>query len=124
MHVVGKVLGRRALGVEANYECFIETGAHRVLQKIDGGILLEIKTAVHRSAHIDEQAKVQRQIGLAAEINNRLRGLVIVKDGEIFFIQVAHKLAMFVGGNKQHVYFIDPFMNGEQRPSLRIVFSG
>ena len=87
-----------------------KSGAHRVLQETGGGILFEIKAAVHRSAHVDQQAEVQWQIGFAAEIQMDLRRLVIVKNAEIVLIQVAHKLAVLVGGNKQHVDFIHPFV--------------
>ena len=119
--VVGKVLGHLTLGVEAHNESLVEAGANRVLQEVDGGILLEIKTAVHRSADVDEQAEVQRQIDLAAEVENRLRRLVIVENGEIGLAEVADKFAVLVGGDEQNINFIHPFVNGEQRAGLGIV---
>jgi hypothetical protein len=33
---------------------------------------------------------------------------MVVKNREVFLIKVAHKLAMFVGGNEQHIDFIYP----------------
>ncbi len=75
-----------------------------------------------RSADVDEQTEVQRQIGFAAEIQNGLRRLVIVENGEITLIEVADELAMLVGGDEQHVHFIDPLANSEA--GLRIVFRG
>ena len=124
LDVVGKVLRHLTLGVESNYEGFVEAGANRVLQETDGGILLEFEAAVDRSAYVDEQAEVQRQIGFAAEVENGLWRLVIVEDGEIGLIKVADKFAVLVGGNEQNVNFVDAFVNGEQRAGLGIVFRG
>src|ERR1700693_3257324 len=82
LHVIGKILRHLALLVESNYKGFIETGSERVLQKVYSRVLLEVETAMHRSAHVDEQAKMQRQIGFAAKVDNRLRRLVIVENFE------------------------------------------
>src|SRR5580700_4883417 len=121
LHIVGEILRELALFVEADYESPVESHANRVLEKADRGILLEIKTAVDRTAHVDEQAHVQRQIGFATKIQNGLRRLMIVKDRKIALIQISNKLAMLVGGDEQHVHFIDTFVNGEHRASLRII---
>src|SRR5260370_24673749 len=86
-HVVGEILRHLALGVEADHEGFVEAGADRVLQEADGGILLEIKTAVYRSAYVDQQAEVQRQISFSPKINNRLRRLGIFGKWRNGFVQ-------------------------------------
>ena len=117
--VVGEVLRHLAFIVEADNESLVEAGANGVLQKTDGGILFKIKTAVDRSANVDKQAQVQRQIGFAAEIQNGLRRLMIVKYGEIGLIEVANKFTVLVSGNKQKIHFVDTFANGEQRAGLR-----
>src|SRR5260370_2992637 len=110
-HVVGEILRHLALGVEADYEGFVEAGADCVLQEVYGGVLLEIKTAVDRSAHVDKQAEVQRQISFAPKINNRLRRLVDIEHREGGLIQVADKLPILVGGDEQKVNLLGPFVN-------------
>ena len=82
-------------------------------RKADRGFLLKIKPAVHRTAGIDQQSQLQRQIGFPAEIHDRLRRLVIVENGEIALVQIAHELAMMVGGDEQNVDFIDPLLDGK-----------
>ena len=89
-------------------------GANRVLKEADGRILLELKTAVDRSADIDEQAHVQGQIGFVAEIQNGLRRLVIVENREIGLVEVANKLAMLIGGDEKNVDLVHSFVDGEQ----------
>ena len=42
-----------------------------------------------------------------------LRRLVIVQDAEIALVQVADELAMMVGGNEQHIDFVDPLLDGK-----------
>ena len=87
--------------------------AKRVLQETRGRVLLEIKSAIHRAADVDQQPKVQRQIRFPPEVQNRLRRLVVVKNIEIVLVQVAHELAMLVGRDEQHVHLIHPGMQGD-----------
>src|SRR5271165_5735515 len=98
--VVGKILHHLALPVEAYDESLVKIEAHGVLQKTDGSILLEFETASNRTAGIDQKSEFDGQVDLAPEIDDGLRRLVIVEDGEVFLVQVAHKLAMFVGGDE------------------------
>src|ERR1019366_3034774 len=56
-----------------------------------------------------------------AEVENGLRRLVIVENGEIGLIEVANKFAALVSGDEQNVHFIDSFVDGEQRAGLVIV---
>ena len=63
---------------------------------------------------------MQRQISFPAEVQNRLRRLMVVENAEIRLIQIAHELAMLVGRNEQHVDFIHPRVQGDQR-ALRII---
>ena len=119
-HIVGEILRHLAVAVEAHHKRLVEAGAHRVLQKTGGRVLLKIEPAVHRSADIDQQAQVQGQIGFAAEVQDRLRRLVIVKNGEIVLVQIADELAVLVGRDEQHVDFIHPRVQGDHRV-LRIV---
>ena len=51
-------------------------------RKAGRGSLLEIESAVHRSADVDQQTHVQGQIGFPAEIQDRLRRLVIVENAK------------------------------------------
>ena len=41
------------------------------------------------------------------------RRLVIVQDGEIALVQIAHELATMVGGNEQHIDLVDPLLDGK-----------
>ena len=79
-NVVGEILRNLAVSTEAHDKSFIEIRPQGVLQKADSGFLFEIKAAMHRSAGIHQQAQFQGQIGFTAEIDNRLRRLVIVQD--------------------------------------------
>src|ERR1700751_1494768 len=49
------------------------------------------------------------------KFQNGLRGLVIIENGEICLVQIAHKLAVLVCGNKKDVNFVYPLLNGENR---------
>ena len=113
LNVVGELLRDLAVTVEAHHESLVEIRAQGVLQEADCSFLLEIETAVHRSAGVDQQAQLQRQIGLAAEVHDRLGRLVIVQDGEIALVQVAHKFAAMVSGDEEHIDFADPFLDGQ-----------
>ena len=46
---------------------------------------------------------------------------MIVKDRKIFLVQIADKFAVPVGGDEEHVHFIDARADGEHRAGLRIV---
>ena len=83
--------------------------------KAGSRLLFEVETAVHRAADVHQQAEVQRKIGLAAEIQNRLRRLVIVENAEIVLIQIAYKLAVLVGRDKEDVHFIHAGVQRNQR---------
>ena len=107
-HVVGELLRDLAVAAEAHDKSFVEIGPQGVLQETDRGFLLEIKAAVHRTAGIHQQAQLEGQIGLAAEVYDGLRRLVIVQDGEIALVQVAHELAAMVSGDEQHIDFARP----------------
>ena len=65
--------------------------------------------------------RCKRQIGFAAEVDNRLRRLVIVEDREIGLIQVADKFAVLVGGDEENVNFIHALVDGEHGAGLRII---
>src|SRR5207244_13558821 len=103
------------MSVEAKHKRLIVTGANHMLQKTSGGFLLEIETAMHRSANVDEQSHFQRKIGLPFESKDRLRRLVIVKNMEVALVQIAHKLAMPVRGNKKDVDLVHSFLDSEDR---------
>src|SRR5579872_5448988 len=92
-----------------------------MLQKTDSSLLLEIEAALHRAAHIDEQAEMQRQVGFAAKVYDRLRRLVIVEDGEVGLVQIAHKFAVLVGRDKKNIHFIHALVDGEQGSHLRVI---
>src|ERR1700733_11862806 len=86
LHVVCKILRHLAVAVEANDKRLIVAGAKGVIQETGGRVLLEIEPAVHRSTDIDQQTQVQRQIGLTAEVENRLGWLVVVENAEIALV--------------------------------------
>src|ERR1700674_3869187 len=92
-----------------------------MLEEADGRVLLELKTAVDRTAYVDEQAEVQGQIGFSAKVKNGLRRLVIVENREIVLIEIANKFAMLVSGDEEDIHFIDAFVNGEHRARLIII---
>jgi hypothetical protein len=77
--------------------------------------LFKSKAALHGAAHVHEQAQFDGQIGLAAEVEDRLHGLVVVENREIVLVQIADELAVAIGRDEQHVDFIDAFLDGEDR---------
>ena len=53
-----------------------------MLQESGGGFFFKSKTTLHRAAHVHEQAEFDGQVGFAAEIEDRLHGLVVVENVE------------------------------------------
>ena len=113
VNVVGELLRDLAVSAETHDKSFVEIRPQGVLQEADRGFLFEIEAAVHRAAGIHQQSQLQRQISFAPEIHNRLRRLVVVQDGEIALVQIAHELAMVVRRNEQHIDLIHPLLDGK-----------
>ena len=84
-----------------------------MLQKSGGRIFFKSKAALHRAAHIDEQAEFDGQVSLAVEVEDGFHRLVIVENGEISLVQITDELAVTIGGDKEHVDFIDALLDGE-----------
>ncbi len=78
------------------------------------------KRPSHRAAHVHEQAEFDGQVGFAAEIEDRLDRLVIVKNREIALVQIADEFAMAIGGDEKHIDFIDALPDGQDRLSVRL----
>src|SRR5580658_583391 len=112
-HLIGEILGQVALFVEPYDEGAVIAGANNVLQKSRGSVFFESETALHRAAHVHEQAEFDGQVGLAAEVKDRLHRLVVIKNREIVLVQIADELAVAIGGDEQHVDFIDALLDGE-----------
>src|SRR5579872_4809299 len=113
--IVGETLHNLAMAVEGNHKSFVEIGTNGVLQETHCRVLFEVEPRPHRSAGVDQEPKLNGKVSLAAEIHNRLRWLMIVKNREVFLIEVAHKFAMFVSGNEQHIDFVYPGLDGDYR---------
>jgi len=79
------------VAVEAGHESLVGTGAQRAIQEIDGGGLLEDESAADRAADIDQQADLEREIGLTAKRENGFRNFVIVENGEVALSSVLTK---------------------------------
>src|SRR5580693_10397305 len=97
--------------VKAHDEGLVKIWAHGVLQETDGGVLFEVKAPAHGTTGIDQKAKLNGQIGLAAKIYNGLRRLMVVEDRKVLLVEVAHELTMPVGRNEQHIAFIHPLLD-------------
>src|SRR6202140_4527299 len=84
-----------------------------VLQKSGGCFFFKSETALHRAAHVHEQAQLDRQIGLAAEVDDGFDRLLIVENREIVLVQIADEFAVAISSDEQHVDFIDALRDGE-----------
>ena len=84
-----------------------------MLKETGGCILLKLEPPAHRSAGVDQQAKLQRQVSLLNEIHNRLRRFVIVQNAEIVLVQIAHEFAVLIHSDEQHIHFVDAFLYGD-----------
>jgi hypothetical protein len=118
-NLVGEILGQVALFVESDDEGAVVAGTDDVLQKSGGGFFFKSKAALHRAAHVHEQPEFDGQVGLAAEVEDRLHRLVVVENGEIVLVQIADELAVAIGRDEKHVDFIDAFLDGEDGWSAR-----
>src|SRR5439155_534535 len=78
--VVSEILRDLGGGVEADDEGLVITWADDLVQKLDSGLLLELKAVANGVAGIDEQANPQREVGLAAEIHDGFWRLIVVQD--------------------------------------------
>src|SRR3954463_14000275 len=109
------------MAVEGHHKGLVKTGSHRVLQEAGGCVLLKVKTAVHGSTHVDEQSYMERKISFAAEVQDGLRRFVIVQDTEIRLVQVAYKLPVLIGCDKEDVHLVHAGVKGDDRV-LRLVW--
>ena len=83
-----------------------------MLQKIHRRFLLKAKAAVHRTAGINQQSKLNGQVGFTPEVDDSFGRFVVVQVSEISLVQIADKLAMLVGGNEKYVHFIHALADG------------
>src|SRR5204862_6056364 len=102
-HIIGEILHDLVVTVKSHDERMVIMRTNGVLKKSDRGILLELEARMDRPAGIDEQAHLQRKIGLLLEINNFLWRLVIVEKAEIILVQIANEFAMLVHRNKKDI---------------------
>ena len=79
---------------------------HRLVQELDGRLLLELETVADGIAGIDEQSDLQGQIGFGVEATQFCRRLVIVHDAEIGLLEIGDTLAMLVGDGEHDVHFV------------------
>ena len=98
----------------------VKSGADGVLQEAGGSRLFKIEAAVDRTAYVNEQSEIKRQIGFAAEVEDGLRRFVVVEDREVGLRQVANKLAVLVGRDEEQVHFVDALVQRDDA-GLRIV---
>jgi hypothetical protein len=91
-----------------------------VLQKALGRVLLEVEARADRTARVDEQTKLERQIGLTPEIYDRLHRLMIIEKIEIVLREVADEFSVLVGRDEKYVDFIHTLADGQYR-ILRII---
>ena len=94
-----------------------------MLQKSGGGFFFKSKAALHRAAHVHEQAEFDGQVGLGVEVEDGLHRLVVVENGEIVLVQIADELAVAIGRDEEHVDFIDAALDGKNR-LVRLVAGG
>ena len=98
---------------EAGDESAVVPLAQGVLQERGRGSLLELESAAHRAAGVDQQPHVQRKIGFSPEIQDGLRWLVIVQNRKVALIQIPHELAVLIGSDEKYVNLVHPGMNGD-----------
>ena len=114
-HLVGEILGQMALFVKADHECPIVARTDDVLQESGRRVFFKTKASLHRPANVHEQSQFNRQVGFAAEVQDRFDGLVVIEDRKIILIQITDKLAVTVGRNEQHVNFINALFDCQDR---------
>ena len=105
--VVGKILGNLRGHIEADHESLVVSGPHRLVEKFDGGFLLELETVAHRIAGIHHQPDLEGQIGLVVEAADLLGRLAVVEYRKIALGQILYVAAMFVGDREHHIHFVD-----------------
>src|SRR6266568_1945240 len=88
LRIVGKILRDVAVSIEAENESLIVSGTQDVLQEAERRFLFKIKPAAHRAAGVHQQSHVDRQVGIAPEVDDRLDRFVIVEKRKVALLQV------------------------------------
>jgi len=106
--VVCEVLCNFGSGIEADNEGVVVSWSHRLIEKFNGGFLLELKAVANRVAGINEQADLQGQISFGVEAADFLGRFTVIDYAKIILLQVGDVAAVFVGDGKDHVDFVGP----------------
>ena len=104
--VIGEFLRHLRSGIESHDKGAVVTLTHGLVQKLDCRFLLELEAVAHRTAGIDQQAHLQRQIRLGVEAANLRHRLVVVHDAKVALLQIGHALAVLVGHSEDDVHFV------------------
>ena len=105
--VVGPILRDGGGNIESHHKGAIALGLEDLQQKLDGGLLLELKAGTNRGAGIDDDAYTQRQIDLLAERGDLFRRLLVVEQRKVALLQIWNVVAVLVGHGEDEIDFVD-----------------
>src|ERR1035438_2748152 len=117
--VVGEVLRDLGSQVKADDKGLVVLPPDRLFQELHGRFLLELEATAYRFAGVDQQADLQGQIRLAAEVEDLFRRLAVVQNFEIVFLQVLDVVAVLVGDGENQVDFVYRLAHQIARASWR-----
>ena len=119
VEIVGEILGDFGLIVEGHDEGLVSSVMDDVVEKIHGGVLLELEALANAVGGVEQQADAQGDIGLASEELDGLRDAV-VKDAEIFLLQIGDQFLAAIEDGKLDVHQVDnDWQGGGRLPGLR-----
>src|SRR5215469_6697554 len=104
--VVGEILRHLGSDIEADDESSVFARVDRLVEKLDGGFLLELEAVAHRVAGVDQQADLKRKIGFRGEAADFLGRFAVVENLEVVLLEIGDAATAFVGDGEDDVDFV------------------
>ena len=104
--VVGEVLGEIGLDVETLDEGAI-VDVEDLQEKLDGGVLLELKALADGARGVEHDADAEGKIGLLLEAKHGDRRTAIIEKPEVFALEASDELTLLVGDGEDEIHFVD-----------------
>src|SRR5579864_3288189 len=79
---------------------------NRLIEKLDGGLLLKFEAVAYGIAGIDQQADLQRKVRLCVKAANFLGWFAVVEHLEVALLQIGNTSPVLVGHREDYVHFV------------------
>src|SRR6185437_8302571 len=106
VQITGEVLGEVRNLVKCQNKGPVTARTDDLLQKLNGGLLLKLKTVTDGVAGVNQQTHPQRQVCFRFKMRDLLGWKIVVQDLELVFFEIADELSMLVSHGEDQVYFV------------------